>query len=213
MLKCVESALRGLLVRIKYRSVHFSSLGSGCKYQFLTSNFSSSDKISMGDNVHIGPGAMLDGAGGISLGEGTILAPAVKVLSRNHNFNEDIQALPFDNVVLVAPVGIGRYVWIGTQAVVLPGVTIGDGAVIGAGAVVSKDVPSCAVVVGNPARVVRFRDRERFEALARDANSFVYQKFGHGKVLRTKRQAEPPSSDSPQAQDTVKNVYFGAEDE
>lgn len=193
MLKHIESVLRSFLVRIKYRSIRFSSLGSGCVYQSLTSNFSNTDKISMGVNVHIGPGAMLDGAGGIFLGDGSILAPEVKVFSRSHNFDQDVQALPFDNVMLVAPVQIGRYVWIGTRAIVLPGVSIGDGAVVGAGAVVSKDVPSCAVVVGNPARVVRFRDRDQFETLAKESTSFVYQKFGHGKVFRAKSQRNLPT--------------------
>lgn len=190
MLKLIESVLRSFLVRIKYRSIRFASLGSGCVYQYLTSNYSNTDKISIGVNVHIGPGAMLDGAGGIFLGDGSILAPEVKVFSRSHNFDQDVQALPFDNVMLVAPVHIGRYVWIGTRAIILPGVSIGDGAVVGAGAVVSKDVPSCAVVVGNPARVVRFRDRDQFEALAKESTSFVYQKFGHGKVFRAKSQSD-----------------------
>jgi maltose O-acetyltransferase len=189
MLRHIESILRGLLVKMKYRSIRFSSLGAGCVYQSLTSNFSTANKISMGANVHIGPGAVLDGAGGITVGDGCILAPEVKIFSRSHNFDDDVQALPFDNVMLVAPVHIGRYVWIGTRAIVLPGVSIGEGAVIGAGAVVSKNIPSYAVAVGNPARVVRFRDRARFEALLREAAPFVYQKFGHGKVFREKSQS------------------------
>lgn len=53
------------------------------------------------------------------------------------------------------PVRIGRRVWLCDRAIVLPGVTIGDGAVIGAGAVVTKDVPAWSVVAGNPARVIR----------------------------------------------------------
>jgi len=57
--------------------------------------------------------------------------------------------------VRTAPVTIGRNVWIGRGAVLLPGVTIGDHAVVAAGAIVTKDVPAAAVVAGNPARVVR----------------------------------------------------------
>lgn len=191
MLRRIEVILRTLLIWIKYRSIRFASMGPGCFYKSMTSNFSNTDKISIGSNVHIGPGAMLDGAGGIVLGDGCILAPEVKIYSRSHNFDQNVQALPFDNVMLVAPVHIGRYVWIGTRAIVLPGVNIGDGAVIGAGAVVSKDVPSCSVVVGNPARVVRYRDRDRFEALAQEPNAFVYQKFGHAKIFRARSSAVP----------------------
>lgn len=186
MIKSTKSILLQYLVWHKYKSINFLNLGAGCKFRYLTSNFSNPEKISMGINVHIGSGATLDGAGGISLGDGTILAPDVKIFSRSHNFDQDVQALPFDNIMLIAPVTIGRYVWIGTSVIILPGVTIGDGAVIGAGAVVAKDVPSCAVVVGNPARVVRYRDREQFARLLNEPTSFVYKKFGHSKVLRPK---------------------------
>lgn len=190
MLKHIESIFRRILIWKKYRSIRFSNVGPGCFYKSLSSTFLSADKISMGFNVNIGPRALLDAVGGIRLGDGCILAPEVMVFSRSHNFDQDVQALPFDNVVLVAPVNIGRYVWIGTRAIILPGVTIGDGAVIGAGAVVAKDVPSCAVAVGNPARVVRFRNRGRFEELAQEPSSFVFQKFGHGKKLRAKSQLD-----------------------
>jgi len=66
--------------------------------------------------------------------------------------------------------------------IILPGVTIGRGAVVGAGAVVSKDIPDYAVAVGNPAKVVKFRDRERFETLLQEQEPFVYNKFGHKKA-------------------------------
>lgn len=54
---------------------------------------------------------------------------------------------------------IGADVWIGARVIVLPGVTIGDGAIVGAGAVVTRDVPKRATVAGNPARLIRYRDR------------------------------------------------------
>ena len=54
-----------------------------------------------------------------------------------------------------APINLGNHVWVGTGATILPGVSLGDGAVVGAGAVVAKSVPPHAIVVGNPARVIR----------------------------------------------------------
>lgn len=186
MLKILKQMLYKCCVWGKFRRFRLLHEGRGCIYRELSSNFSYPEKISFGKNVHVGPGAMFDGAGEISIDDGTIFAPNVKVFSRSHNFDQDLQALPFDNVVLISPVIIGRYVWIGANAIILPGVHIGDGAVIGAGAVVARDVPSCGIAVGNPAKVVRFRDSGRFDELAREEGAFVYEKFGHGKVLRNK---------------------------
>ena len=61
------------------------------------------------------------------------------------------------------PIKIGNDVWIGVNVTILPGVTIGENAVVGAGAVVTKDVPDNAVVVGNPARVIRYLDADKFK--------------------------------------------------
>jgi len=65
---------------------------------------------------------------------------------------------------VVAPVSIGDFVWIGVNVTVLPGVTIGEGAIVAAGAVVTRDVPALAVVAGVPARVIGQRDAAHFEA-------------------------------------------------
>ena len=79
-------------------------------------------------------------------------------------------------------VHIMDYVWIGRRAIVLPGVIIGKGAIVGAGTVVSKNVPDYAVVVGNPAIVVKYRNLEKFESLLSEDDPFVYSKLGHGKL-------------------------------
>jgi acetyltransferase-like isoleucine patch superfamily enzyme len=65
-----------------------------------------------------------------------------------------------DFVCLCKPVVVEDHVWIGARAIILPGVTLGEGCVIGAGAVVTKDVPPYTIAVGNPARVVRERTRD-----------------------------------------------------
>jgi acetyltransferase-like isoleucine patch superfamily enzyme len=168
---------------MKFRGVEFKAVGKDCVYKTLSSKYSGTENIELNDDVHIGPGCLLDGAGGISIGKGVIFAPESKVFSRSHNFDKDITALPFDNVMLTAPVVLGDFVWIGQGVTILPGVTIGEGAIIGAGAVVSRDVPPCAVVVGNPARIVKYRDIEKFKALKSEGNSFVYKRHGHKKIF------------------------------
>jgi len=172
---------KNILIYFKYRKVKFQRLGSNVNLKSLKSNFHYSKNISIGNNVFIGPGADLDGAGGIVIGNGVVFAPGVIIYSRTHYFDgTELEALPFDNKIIVSPVFIEDYVWVGRDVVILPGVVIGEGAVVGARTVVTKDVPKGAVVVGNPAKIVKYRDEARYEDLKR-TNTFVYSKFGHKK--------------------------------
>jgi len=75
--------------------------------------------------------------------------------------------IPWGEARVIKPVVIGDYVWVGMNAAILPGVTVGEGAIIGLGAVVAKDVPPRAIVVGNPGRVIGYRDEESYEAMKR----------------------------------------------
>ena len=174
-----------ILVRIlqylKYKNTKFKKVGNGCNFKALSSNFLKSEKISLGDNVWIGKGADFDGAGGIEIGNGVIMAPEVVIYSRPHNFNSnDLKTLPFDNIMLIAPFVIKDYVWIGRRAMIMPGVTIGKGAVV------SKDVPDYAVVVGNPVKVVKYRNKEIFEKLYNEEEPFVYNRLKYKKEIRQK---------------------------
>jgi acetyltransferase-like isoleucine patch superfamily enzyme len=184
----LKQLVRRLALAIKYRRIRFRALGERCVYRSFSSTYLYPERISIGADAQIGPRCVLDGAGDIAIGRGTILAPEVVVYSRTHNFDRDLGAVPYDDVMLTASVTIGEFVWIGARAIVLPGVRIGDGAVIGAGAVVSRDVPACAIAVGNPARVVKYRDCQVFERVRAQPDAFVYTRFGHSK--RFKRKGE-----------------------
>lgn len=130
--------------------------------------------------VHIQNDCLLQGNGGIEIGEGSIIAHEVQILTANHMYDApDLKFLPYDERYLTGKVIIGRYVWVGCRVTILPGVTVGDGAVIAAGAVVTKDVPSCAVVGGNPARILKYRDREVYEELASKKRGYIecYKKY------------------------------------
>jgi serine acetyltransferase len=107
---------------------------------------------------------MIGSAGGLQVGNYCALASGVTILTRDHH-HRDAESIPWGDARIVKPVVIGDYVWIGKNASILPGVTIGEGAIIGFGAVVAKDVPRRAIVVGNPGQVVKYRDQEAFEAL------------------------------------------------
>jgi maltose O-acetyltransferase len=85
----------------------------------------------------------------VSIGEGTAIGPSVQILASDHPRDP---ALRRQKVRFGRPVMIGANVWIGGGAIILPGVTIGDDAIVGAGSIVTRDVPAGVTVVGNPAR-------------------------------------------------------------
>lgn len=108
--------------------------------------------ITIGSTSSIGNHAWVYALDKITIGEKTCIGEYVKLLSGYH----DITTMNF--AFRTKPIKIGSCVWISTGAMVLPGVTIGDGAVVGAGAVVTKDVEPWTVVGGNPAKVLKKRE-------------------------------------------------------
>lgn len=92
------------------------------------------------------------------IGDDVMLGPEVTVLSSSHEFRRSDISMREQGETVRRPVVIGNDVWIGTRAVILPGVTIGDHAIVGAGAIVTKDVEAWSIVGGNPAKLIRFRD-------------------------------------------------------
>ena len=92
--------------------------------------------------------------GGISIGDGTLIGHRVTLATINHGLPPDRR-----HVHHIAPIVIGRDVWIGSGAILLPGVHVGDGAVVAAGAVVRADVPARTIVAGVPARIIKKVDQ------------------------------------------------------
>lgn len=139
-----------------------------------TCTFNHCEGIEIGDNVSIQRDCTFSGHGGIEIGTGTIISHCVDIFSGEHNYDsDDLQSLPFDERFVNAPVKIGKYVWIGCHSIILPGVVIGDGAVIGAGSVVTKDVPPLAIAAGNPAHIIKYRNEKRFLELAASDTSLM----------------------------------------
>ena len=86
------------------------------------------------------------------------------IITQNHNYDTG-NAIPYDDTYAYKDVEIGDFVWLGTRVMILPGTTIGEGAIIQAGAVVHGNIPPYAIVGGNPAKVFKYRDIEHFKAL------------------------------------------------
>lgn len=106
--------------------------------------------IALGKNVFINACCCFQDQGGITIGDGTLIGHGVVLATINHGFSPQERG---DNYP--SPISIGKNVWIGSHATILPGVTIGDGAIVAAGAVVTRDVPGNVIVGGVPARVLK----------------------------------------------------------
>jgi acetyltransferase-like isoleucine patch superfamily enzyme len=132
------------LARLRRGGLHCT----GTSYIHRRARLSPPSKITIGVNCCIGK-AYFYALDTISVGDKSIVGDDVFLCTGSH----DINAADFH--LVTKPIAVGRCVWIATGATILPGVTIGDGAVVGAMAVVSRDVPAGAVVAGNPARIVK----------------------------------------------------------
>lgn len=142
-------------------------IGSNCKFYMHTTIGESciigdnvelrgnrDSKISIGDKCHINRNSMI--IGNVTIGENCLIAPAVSLLGANHIFsNKDIpinqQGGSSKGII------VEDDVWIGAQVVVIDGVKIGKGSIIGAGAVVTKSVPSYSIVVGESGKIIKTR--------------------------------------------------------
>ena len=104
--------------------------------------------VKIGANVTVLGNCLMMAAGGIEIEDGAMIAANTQLISNNHDLLER-------SVITCKPVLIKRQAWIGAGSTILPGVTVGEMAVTGAGSVVTKDVPDFTIVAGNPARFIR----------------------------------------------------------
>ncbi|MFH1642284.1 MAG: acyltransferase [Nanoarchaeota archaeon] len=115
-------------------------------------DFGMGSNVIISDHSNIGHNAKFLGNGTIVLGNQLMMGPEVMIITQDHKYLKR----GYDGYE-VKEVIIGDYVWIGARAIILRGVTIGNNAIIGAGAVVTKNVPENAIVAGNPARIIKIR--------------------------------------------------------
>lgn len=108
--------------------------------------------VHFGENVYANFGLTLVDDTHIYVGDGTMFGPNVVIATAGHPIDPDLREKQYQFNI---PVHIGKNCWLGAGVLVMPGVTIGDNSVIGAGSVVTKDIPANVVAVGNPCRVLR----------------------------------------------------------
>lgn len=118
-------------------------------------NFGNGRGISIGNNSGLGINCKVRGP--LTIGNDVMMGPDVMIFTSNHETSRIDTPMRLQGSAKIKPVTIGDDVWIGARVIILPGVTIGQGAILAANAVVTKDVPEYAVVGGNPAKLIKFR--------------------------------------------------------
>lgn len=118
-------------------------------------NFYTGWEVELGDHSSLGIDCMIPYD--LKVGKDVMMGPYVIIIGENHNFSSRDIPMRLQGYTTFPPVRIEDDVWIGARVIILPGLTIGKGAIIAAGSVVTKDVPSYAICAGNPARVIKFR--------------------------------------------------------
>lgn len=158
-------------IRTSYWERMLAEVGAGVRFSHEV-KIHAPGRLSIGAGSKILNKVILDARGGIRIGEVTQIGFESIILTSSHRFDDDTRPI-IDQGMTNQPVEIGSDVWLGTRVIVLPGVTIGDHAIVGAGSVVTQDVPVWAIVGGNPARLIRYRTSLESEDELEAATSLV----------------------------------------
>ncbi len=116
----------------------------------------------LGNNVNFN-GLRIAGNGPVSIGDNFHSGRECLFETQNHNFEGN--AIPYDDTYILKDIIIEENVWLGDRVMILGGVTVGEGAIIQAGAVVVSDIPPCAIAGGNPAKVFKYRNQVHYYQL------------------------------------------------
>ncbi len=147
---------------IKHTKASFGSCGSNVRIRH-SSNFIHPECIHLGSHIHLGEGAWWRADGGITIGDHSIISRNSVIFTANHNYQGE--TLPYDKSLIKKPVIIENNVWVGMNVMIAQGVTIGHGAIIAMGTVVTKNVPPLAIVGSHGSRILKYRDKKKYEDL------------------------------------------------
>lgn len=116
----------------------------------------------LGDNVNFN-GMRITGEGSVKIGDNFHSGSDCLILTSNHNYNGN--KIPYDETSIEKRTVIEDNVWLGTRVTLIPGVKIGEGSIIQAGSVVTKDIPKYAIAGGSPAKIFSYRDKDHYKNL------------------------------------------------
>jgi len=140
------------------RRVIVKKLLAYCGEQVVIKNncyFGNGSRLSVGDRSQLGQNSRLNG--NISIGKDVMMGPDVVMMATSHAFEDTTIPMNRQGEAVEQSIEIGNDVWVGTRAIIMPGVTLGSGCIVGAGAIVTKSFPNNSVIGGNPARLIRTR--------------------------------------------------------
>lgn len=120
-------------------------------------------EIHLGNNCNFN-GMKILGKGKVTIGDNFHSGIECMIITQNHDFDTG-EAIPYGTGFVLKTIEIGDNVWLGNRVLITGNVTIGEGAILAAGSVVCKDVPPLAIVGGNPAKILKYRDKEHYEEL------------------------------------------------
>ncbi len=149
--------------KLRLRNLSLAYLGENVQI-FPGFEFGHPQKLELFSNTVIGINAHINAAGGVVIKSGTITGPDLMIYSVNHIFNQT-ESIPFSNCDEFKTVEIGENCWIGGRVFVAPGVKLGDGCIVAGGSVVTKSFPQCSVIGGNPAKLIKERDKKAYKEM------------------------------------------------
>jgi acetyltransferase-like isoleucine patch superfamily enzyme len=163
----LQARTRVRLIRYKKNGVSIGYVSQGGHELMVAGDLS---KFEIHPTSQLKSDTFIEASGGVKIGRHFHVGRGLTIFSSSHDFRNS-KKIPYDEVVILQPVEIGDFVWCGANVTILPGVVVGEGAIVGAAAVLTKDVPPLAIVGGNPANIIGERDRALFEKYKRE-NAF-----------------------------------------
>ena len=121
-------------------------------------------KFQIDETSHLKSDTFIEASGGVKIGKYFHVGRGLTIFSTNHNW-QSIQKIPYDEIDLPRPVCIGDAVWFGANVTLAPGATVGKGVVAASGSVIFGNIPDYAIIRGNPAVIIKYRDKDIFEDL------------------------------------------------
>lgn len=171
-MNCFESIKKLLVSILNIRSEsrkkkwakHLMKKAASCRSMpYIGGKCRFSGTIHLGKNCNFN-GMQVIGNGTVFFGDNFHSGTECMIISQNHNYDTG-NAIPYDDTFYYKTIVIKDNVWLGNRVIVTGNITIGEGAIIAAGSVVVKDVPDYAIVGGNPAKVIKYRDVEHYNVL------------------------------------------------